>query len=421
MDEQGRAGALQLGRGILFASGTRVYGIGVGLATLLVTTRWMGPEARGVFVSLTTWSALFATFGALSLGQVAIHVGTTRRREDWMPSVLGSLVVLAGAISIACWVAGGVLLFVRGPVAFGTRDVLAIAAAAALVPLLMWEQYGSNLLMAVGRLDTYNQAQVVGRTLGLAVLALTLWAGWSVLGAMASVIAGQAIVASGGSHRLWRTAGRRLAPDWKTARTLVSGGLKLHAGTIGVFLSSSVSILILTAMRGPAEAGFYQLAFQLVQTMLLLPQAAAMVFYGRIAQDGPAASWEVCRPVVLVVTLLMGAASATAWVLAPWVLPLVVGAGFEPVVPLFRGMMWTVAGFSISAMMSPHWIGRGLFLAASALSIGAGLVNSLLAWVLVPTVGLAGALWALQVTVAFSTAANLVLVVANERSRSASR
>src|SRR5260221_14769115 len=92
-----------LWKDIFTSSGARIYSFAVGLATLFLSARWLGPSGRGDLVAVTTWVTLFSTLGGLSLGQVAIHRATVLRDKPWLASTLGSLLAIASAVTILVW------------------------------------------------------------------------------------------------------------------------------------------------------------------------------------------------------------------------------------------------------------------------------------------------------------------------------
>src|SRR3954452_25333654 len=87
-----------LWKSIGFTSGARIYSLAAGAIGLVITARALGPDGRGAVAASTTWALLFATFGYLSLGQVALHRGSGRPPEEWLGSTLATLMAMAGRV-----------------------------------------------------------------------------------------------------------------------------------------------------------------------------------------------------------------------------------------------------------------------------------------------------------------------------------
>jgi antigen flippase len=378
---------------IVHASGARVYSLAASMAVLVLTARVLGPQGRGVVAAATSWATLFSTFGYLSLGQVAIHRASTRPGRAWLAPTLGSLLAITAVVSLAGWALVAVAYVATGGSAFAGLSGPVLALAFAALPLLVWEQYGSSLLMALDRLDIYNRAQVVGRTLGLLLLVGLLASGWRVFAALAATLLGQAVVAGWGVRHLLSAAGERVRPDRGTVGELLRGGMRLHLNAVGAFVVASADVLMINQYLGTRATGYYQLAMQLNLIVMLVPQAAGMVLYGRVAELGPDVAWRQQRRVL---ALLVGATAAFAVVAAaaaPFAIPLVAGRGFAPSVAVFQVLVLSLVGTSLSTLMAPQWIGRGLFWQASAITVAAGAANLASNALVIPRYGILGAAW----------------------------
>lgn len=419
--EQARQAAAGLGlpqvfRAILATSGAKVYTLVAGIASLALTARWLGPEGRGQVAAVATWAAMVFSFGYLSLGQVALHRAASEPGEDWVADVAGNLAFAAVVVTLLGWIVVAVAYAATGGELFGRLPVSVMVLGFLALPFLVWEQYGSSLLMALGALPTYNRAVVVGRTLGLAMLVITVpLLGWGVKGALVAAALTQATVALGGVRRILRASGRALRVNLGTLRGLVSGGAKLHLNAIGSFLFMNADILMLQYYRGATETGYYQLAVQLGTILLMPAQAASMVLFSRVAEAGPDGAWAVSRKVLGWMTALMVLGGALAALLAPWAIPFVAGRAFAPSVLPFQVLLLSVVGMTFSTVMAPQWIGRGLFWQVSGLTLFAGLLNVGINVYAIPRWGMMGATWATVASYAVALAANLGLALRIER------
>jgi O-antigen/teichoic acid export membrane protein len=376
-------------------SGARVYSVLAGIVSLILTARLLGPAGRGTVAAAVTWAALFATLGYLSLGQVAVHRATGKPPAEWLRPVFGALLTMAAFVTVAAWLAAAVVYLASDGAVFGHMPGYALVLGFATLPFLVWEQYASWLLVAVGGISFYNRREVVGRTVGvLLVVVLVGIAGGGIAGALVALLLAQLAVAGAGWRYLARLAGR-FTVDWPVLRGLVIDGVKLHFNAIGTFLFAEAAILVVQAVRGPAETGPFQVAVQAMTVAALVPQAAAMVVYGEVARLGPNGAWPVNRRVMLTLSALMLGAAPVAYLLAPTLVPLLFGHSFESAVPVFQILVLGMLGQTFSALMGPQWIGRGLFWQSSALTVALGLANLAACIPLVHAYGMKGAAYAL--------------------------
>ena len=382
-------------RDIAGTSGARIYSTILSLATLALTARWLGPEGRGIVVVITTWAALVAGIGHLSIGQVLVHRAANRADGEWIGPALTAVATFTAIATIIGWIAVALLFVLLGDSWFDGIPGVALALGLAALPFLIWEQYNSALLSIVGRLKTYNVAQIAGRSLALLLLVVTIkLLGFGVYGFLIAFIAGQAIVAFAGATALLQHAGRRLQGGLQTICELVRDGLKLHLNAIGVLLFSGVDILMLQYFRGPAETAIFQLPMQLFLALLLVPQAAQLALQGRLAARSRTEFWREHRAVMALIIGGTTLGAAILWLLAPWIVAVVGGRGFEASGPVFRILLLGLPWACFNTLMGIQWIIRGYFYRASLITLATGLSNCLLNLILIPSFGALGAAYA---------------------------
>ncbi|MBY0499340.1 MAG: oligosaccharide flippase family protein [Nitrosomonas sp.] len=395
---------------IAHTSVAKIYSLLVGVVTLFLTARLLGPEGRGQVAAITTWVSLFTTFAFLSLGQVAIHRMSDEQGQMRFGNLLGSLLLMASILTFAGWLVALGLYWVSSNGAFKGLPVLPLIVGFFALPFMIWEQYGSALLMGLGRVRIYNRYQIIGRTASiLAVLVLVGGFGLGVTGVLGGGLLGQVIVAIGGIGFMLafaRNKGLACRADKCEIKVLLAGGAKLHLNAIGTFLFTSVNILILNNYRGAEQTGYFQLATQLLNVLMIIPQAACMVIYGKVASLGPNGAWPENKQLLIHLTGGMIALSALAALLAPWGITLLAGKAFQPAVEPFQWMLLGVVGMTFSTVMAPQWIGRGYFWQAAGLTFLVGGINLAANLLLIPRYGMQGAALAFIGTYAFSIIGN---------------
>jgi O-antigen/teichoic acid export membrane protein len=395
---------------IAHTSGAKVYSLVLGVFTLFLTARLLGPEGRGQVAAITTWVGMFGTFAYLSLGQVALHRMADDRDQRRFGSLLGSLLLLAIVLSLGGWLVALGMQIARPQGAFKGLPLLPLTIGFLALPFFIWEQYGGSLLMGLERVRIYNRFQVIGRTVAVAAVFVTVGGlGLGVVGVLGANLLGQVIVALGGLGFLFsvcRAKGLSCTPDKGEIKALLSGGAKLHLNAVGTFLFTSANVLILSHYHGAAETGHFQLASQLLGVLMIIPQAASMVLYGKVASLGANEAWPINRRLLIQVTAGMVGLSAIAALLAPWIIVLLAGERFRPAVVLFQWMLLGLVGMTFSTIMAPQWIGRGYFWQAAVTTLVVGAINLVANFMLIPSHGMRGAVIAFIGTYAFAVIGN---------------
>lgn len=406
----------ELWRKTFIASGAQIYSLLVGVVTLTLTARWLGPEGRGIIAAVTTWVSLFSSFGYLSLGQVAIYRATQREVEQWLGPTLGSLLFLDLIITLVAWLVALYIYLLSGGVVFNHLSPVILVVGFIALPLMIWEQYGSALLMAIDHVTIYSRAQVIGRTVGLILILLAWFFNLSVPGVLFAILIAQTVVAFGGIRYLLTRTQNKIRLDRETIRQLLSGAIKLHPNYVGGFLVTSSSILIINYYLGPVETGYYQLAAQLVGVVAIIPQSASMVIYGKVAQLGPDAAWLYQRKFIAILMIGLVVIAGLSALLAPWIIPLMLGSKFSPVVEIFKILLLSMLSGALASAMSSQWIGRGLFSYMSAITVVLGMLSLLGNIVLVPQYGIYGAAWTAVGVYAFALLGQSLMVLKCELS-----
>jgi enterobacterial common antigen flippase len=376
------------------AGAARVFTLVVSLGTLLLTARVLGLESLGMITASVGWVSLFANLGSLSLGQVAHYRIQVINRKDWFPDIFGGLAVMFLILStLACLVAIAVYQLSNGRVFKNiTVDVLIVSFA--LLPLIIGENYLSNLLAALDRLRWYNFSQYFGRSLTLIMTVLFLVVfDMGVCGAIIAQVTGQTVVVIIGVIALFKGQVTRLHVNLGETVELLKGSARLHFNTIGSFILAQSTVLFLNNFCSTTEVALYHMAYQVMMTMLLLPQAASIVFFSQIAQSDPDRAWPEQKKLIIRILCLVALLALVAYVFAPMAIPILAGDKFLPAVEIFRTLLPCLIGLSLAQLMTPQWISRGSFLATTIMTAAAAVLTVALNSVWIPRFGVNGAVW----------------------------
>lgn len=405
----------EIWKAIAHTSGAKIYSLLSSLVTLSLTARWLGPEGRGQFATITTLVGIFGILFSLSLGQVALHRMTHERENIQAGRIFGCLAFMAIIFSITGWATVSTLYI------FNNKEILkglagpVITLAFIGLPFMIWEQYGSSLLIALGKVHTYNLYQVLGKTISLILLVILVGiAGLGVKGAISANLVGQILLSAGGISFIISYASSRnqkIIICKKEIYKLTKGGIKLHLNAIGTFLFTSVNVLIINYYYGSEQAGYFQLSLQLICVMMIIPQSASIIIFGKMAKVGPDKAWPENKKLLLQVSIVMVFLSIIAAVSAPIIVEILAGAAFKPAVEPFQLMLIAMIGITFSAIIGPQWIGRGYFWQASLLTFGLGIINIVLNVYLIKKYGMYGATYAFIGTYIFSVLGNGVMAI----------
>lgn len=393
-------------RKVLTTSGARAFNVAALLVATALTARALGPDGRGVIAAALAWVGLFTTVGHLSLSPVAVHRGTGPDRGGETGRIAGTLLALVAGMTLLGW---GVALagwLLSGGAWFRGVHAGALALAFLQLPLLLWMEAGLSLFLLLDALPAVNRAQVAGGcVIVAATLALVTAGGMGVPGAILALLLGRLVTVGMG----WAGVRPRVGdvrPSRALARALVAGGLRLHPGALATALTLQVPVLLLSHLRPPAEAGYYQLALQFVTGMQLLATSVGLVAYTLVAERGPDGAWPRQRVLLAQAVALSAVAAAACWVAAPLLVEAVGGPEFLPAVPVLRVLLLAVPGMTFATVMASQWVGRGFFARVATLGLLVSTTGVVAAWLGIRAYGVVGAAAGFVLTYAVGVLAN---------------
>jgi O-antigen/teichoic acid export membrane protein len=402
-------------KAVTLTSATKVYWMLGAMVSTIITARVLGPQGRGVIAAATSWVALFVTCGHLSLSHVIVYLLGRGGRGRPLPIVTGSVLLITGAVTLLAWLVAAVLYAASGGSVFEHIPPAALLVAFFGLPFLLWLEYGSSLLIVLGDLRRLNLAQGAGTTLGVVLVALLVGVfGRGVVAALLASVASYAVTVGLGLLRVLPAA-RPLGVSRAVLGELLGGGARLHLSAVGTFLFTYTGIILLNHFRPVAEAGYFQLALQLVVAIQVVPMAVAIVAYSLVAERGADGAWYEHRGLVLQTMLYAAVAAGGSYLAAPLIVPLLAGRAFAPAIPVFRILSLSVFGASLAMVMMPQWVGRGYFLRVTALSLLAGALSLVGNTLWIPSHGMVACAWVMTGSYTIHLIANVAFCCWIER------
>lgn len=373
----------------LLSSATNVAGFACTGLALTLAARVLGPSEFGRLAVGLALAVFLAAGGNLSLGQIA-HRLTTANPQAWRSRAIHVVIGLPATASLAI---GLVLLLLRMGHGLGFLDSLSspvFLASLALGPLLALEISLAPVMAAQNSLEMFNTFRLAGRVLTLALtgfasvqpLGPSFFLILQIIGPMCAVVIGARALIRGADLSF---------PNRKEWLEVARGILILHPSSLGAFAITWLNVLLVGSFAGVAQAGYYQTTWTMVQFVLTVPQGAMLVIYGHVASQGADEAWRAGRRDLGWFSALTLLGTVAAWALAGPAVQFVLGSEYKAAAGIFRIMVWMVPGAALGLMMTPQWIGRGLFAMASLITIAIAVLGVLMALLLVPEFGARGA------------------------------
>lgn len=401
---------------IIFTSGAKIFSVLLGIITLSITARWLGPEGRGIIATVSTWVQIFIDVTALSLGSVLIFKATNNKDEGWLASIMGALVKHTFYVSVISWVIVAIIYFggqlSYWPNLFNEIPAMALFIGFIALPFGLWDRYSESLLNIEDRLSVYNKFQIISSSANaFSVVILVIASGFGVFGVLISKVLQQFLVAFGGVKNLLNKSSTKINYQTAVYKDLLLHGVKMHLGTIGAIMTLSIDIVMVNIYLGNHQTGIYQLAVQMSQLMLIVSYAAATVLEGELTRKGVREIWSYQKKFLALTVIFIILASLIMGSTAKWWLIWLAGNEFKEAIIIFQLLLITIVVNTITAIMSIQWIGRGWFLGYSLITLAKGVLNIVLNALLIPEYGILGAVYATIGIVMLSLFINLAMFI----------
>ena len=362
-----------------------------------VCIRFMGLEQYGVMTAALALMSICD--GSLTLGSTPYTIREVARDTSRSSEFFSNLLVSRMLLSL---VAVGIGLGIRVILGTGALDVVLFAGSYVFFRNLL--EYCRALFRAHERFQMEAGSTVLEKVL---VVGGGSWALLLVPDAASALLGMSAGMALAFLFNLgWTT--RTLAPfrfgeiAWSFYRKALPHALPLGLSSLFVLLYYRTDSIMIEAMEGQLVTGQYGLAFRITEAMILLPYIVTGVLLPRLSalhDSDRTAFRRLFRQGMLGMAGVAGLASATVWVLAPWIIHVLDPSPEAlPSIELLRVLVLSfilnaVNQIGITHLTATHRQNRlAVVLAAAAI------LNIALNLILIPEFSANGAAWATVVT-----------------------
>ena len=393
--------------------GVQVASYIVPLTTIPYLARVLGASGWGLVAfaqAFGSWVALLGEYGFSLSGtrEVARHRDNPEMLTDILAGILGAKMLLAaGSIVVAVLVRWWVPVFREHPVLLWAGIFWALAQAFSM----MWFFQGFERMRLVAALDISAKALA---TIGVFVLVRRPEQGWRVL-----VVQGAGFLLSSavGLGLAYRELPFRL-PTWNSVREALRMGWSMFLFRGSVSLYTSGNTFILGLFVSPQLVGYYAGAEKISKAFLGLLNPISQTLYPRLSHLVHHARDRAAR-LAQIGLLVMGGGGVAMGVLvfavAPIVVRVILGNGFEPSVAVLRVLALLLPLIALSNVFGVQWmLPLGMDRAFNTIILLAGLVNLALAVALATSYADVGMAWAVVAAEGFVTG-SMYLVLRSQK------
>lgn len=384
--------------GVLAAAQVAV--VATQFATTLVLSRYLGPARFGQYTYVFAFYMLFLAISDLGVGTVAVREVSQRRERatEILAGLLSLRILLALAAMAAAW---------TGVAIFGApAGLLPSLLLFSLILLFTALQLPLTVLRADLRPGYIAAVGVTSRLVGLGLVLLFVWLRSGVTAMVLAFVASEALflVVSLSYVRRFIKLGCTIdLPLWRSA---LGSGVFVGLVSLCAALINRLDFLMLERMTDMTQVGLYAAAYRVTNTAEALPLIIMASVYPLLSRykNDPERLRRIYQQSLLTLAGLGLSAGIAVTALAPFIVRLLFGGGYEGTTAALRVLIWSSVCVYAFLTSTNLLIGvgreRGLLV---LYAIGAAL-NFLLNLLWIPRFGIVGA--------ALATTASYALVLA---------
>lgn len=369
----------------------KVAVLALGLVSIAITTRYLGPGGYGQVALAFSLTQLFAVVADAGLTTIVIR--ELAQRPERAPEVLGSALALRSGLALFS-VAGASLAALALPY----PDRVRVAVLIAGVPLALGVLTSSltAVLLADLRGGRVAIADVLGRAAALAAVATVAVLDLGFYAVVATAGIGAAVTL-GVTARVARSViGSRPRADRQVAR-----GLLVAAAPVGAALALNeayfrADALIISLSRSYEELGQYGLAWRVSELVAVFPGVLLLAVFpvlSRYLAEGDARLRPALQAAFDVLCVLGLGLAVGGAVVAEELVRTLGGVQFADAATPLRILLCAAALGCVNGLLGNALIARGLQFATLWLNLAALALNVLANVVLVPSYGIVAAAW----------------------------
>jgi len=369
----------------------------------ILTARLLGPEGRGVYYLLVTYTSLLVLTGGLGLEASNVYFAAKSNVDR---SCMFWNSVVSGAILGMLMVITGLIVYLALPGPFrGVEPQLMLLALLAL-PFTAVNLFLIGLILGFQRVVQYNILSAIQRGLVLSFLLVLLPSWRTVQVAIAAHLAAQ-IVATAlilGYFSQRRLVSPRPRLDWALLKKGLSYGVRAQTANVLLFLNFRLAAFLINFFSDPAQVGVYSIAVILAESLWHVSSSVATVVFPRIS-----ASQSLHRSLALTSRSARLSVFSTAalaillGLLSPWLISVLFGADYQQAALALAILLPGIVVFSLEYVLASYIAGRGYPQYVTVVAFIALLVTVVFNLWLVPKWGINGAAMASTISYTVGT------------------
>jgi len=372
----------------------KIIAMAAGLAVSVVIARVLGPEGRGVYALVMTIIVLSASFGVFGLTASNTYFAA---KDGSMARTIGMQSLITGLIGAGLAILTIQFIKIIGPSAFRGLDDALLGLTCALIPLFLWGNLFAFAFLGRGRILAFNTFETGQRVIFFAFSFIFLWMFQNTLetflAAVLSVL-GLLVVL----YIIYYFRNAAPGPFYESGYTAASiaYGIKSYVATMLTLAVMKSGVLFVNYFGGNDDAGFFAVAQQISELVIIIPTVVGTVLFGRVSKGD---SYYLTPMVLRTITAVFLPVTLVMFLGSDWLIRFVFGTEFSSSITALKIMLPGAFLLGLEVIIAKDLAGRGYPWPAVLSWVPVLFINILGFVILIPKFGVNGA--ALSVSISF--------------------
>jgi O-antigen/teichoic acid export membrane protein len=350
--------SVQYTRSVLITTTVKILAIPIGIASSIITARYLGPSGRGILILLITLQGLAIQFGTFGFNASITYFIS---RDKMLTSR-----IISNALFIAI-VVGSVLalvFFLMGKylpqLVLGEVDPIYLNIFLLSLPFAFLQQFLQNVFIAQERIMEFNVLDLLTRLLQVFIFSLVLIVLRASIFEAVLSLTGVTIV-SGVIYAIRSTQNISFQYSFDSVlfRHMFRYGVRTYVASIVMFLVFRVNVFFINTYLGEYDSGLYSIVLQISDLVYLLPVIMGMLLFPKVSanhSDTGLLTAKVFRfslygmSIVCVGLMFIGR----------MIIVVLFGGDFEPAVEPLIFLLPGIVTLSLVTILNNDLAGRGL-------------------------------------------------------------
>jgi len=375
-----------------------------GLIILVIITRVLGPEKKGIYSLILLVPALIISFGSFGIGNANIYfVGSKKYKiQDIASNSLLLAFILGGSLIITFWILVHFDFF-RKFIHFNQLPSFYLWVVVASIPIFLLFGFFQNIILGIGQIKNYNKVRILQNIIWLIAifLLLVIWKK-GIFGAIFSYISSVLCVTIFTVFLVKKITKFHFSLNKKLLKESFKYGGKVYLADTVSFLNYRLDMFLIAILLNPAIAvasvGIYSISVAIAEKLFIIPGAFSTVLFPTVSSIKSSEANYLTSKLVRHTFFIMFIFSLLLFFLAKPLIAIVFGSAFSSAALPLMILLPGIVAFSIGGVIAADLSGRGKPQIAIYSSLACLITNIILNIIFIPKWGISGAAFASAVS-----------------------